>query len=204
MILLLCMEMELVARGEREKQVCWENAWDKRIEQVESRWPRRVTAGEDICHPERRHWLEPAVTALCHFIYIMWQRQTRCLSGPWLFILYLYTCAPRKILPFGGGIYPLYRTRAVDVVSVGSQSGNGRPNLGSAEAAITIHFISSLLVRSYFRSFLSSALLSSSLMGLVHHLSSSYNSLLFSPLHLLSPSFFFSLLSCALLSFSLS
>lgn len=84
--------------------------------------------------------------------------------------MYLYAHAPRKILLFGGGIYPLYRTRAV--VSMGSQSGNGRPNLGSVKAAITIHFISSSLLFSVPISALSFHLLSFSLIDLVHHLSS--------------------------------
>lgn len=95
------------------------------------------------------------------------------------------------------------------VVSMGSQSGNGRPNLGSVKAAITIHFISStlllssLLLCSYFSSLLSSASLSSSLnTPLVHHLSSSFNSLLFFTLHLLSPYFHF--LYSALLSSTLT
>lgn len=144
---------------------------------------RYVTAGEDICHPGTS--LQPAVTPLCHPICITWQRRTRCSSGPPLFIAHLYTRAPRKMLLFGGGgIHPLYRTRAVYAVSMGSQSGNGRPNLGSVKAAITIHFISSTSL------FLFSALFFHLLLShrlLVHHLSSPFNSLLFSPLHLLSP-----------------
>ena len=104
------------------------------------------------------------------------------------------------MLLFGGGIHPLYRTRAAYVVSMGSQRGNGRPNLGSVKAAITIHFISSPLCSSLF---LFSALFFHLLFShqlLVHHLSSPFNSLFFSPLHLLSPSLFFYLLSfCHLL-----
>lgn len=72
--------------------------------------------------------------------------------------------------------------------------GNGRPNLGSVKAAITIHFISSsLLLCSYFSSVLSSAFLSLSHRLLVHHLSSSFNSLRLAS-SLLPPSLFFYLL----------